>query len=45
MNRRAVLASMLNRNRELGLITTAPAVLNAIATSFAADFQRGKQWT
>jgi phosphatidylserine/phosphatidylglycerophosphate/cardiolipin synthase-like enzyme len=32
----------LDRNRELGLITSNPAVLAAIARTFAGDFKRGK---
>jgi cardiolipin synthase A/B len=34
----------LNSNRELGLIISTPSVLSAIATAFAADFQRGTHW-
>jgi cardiolipin synthase A/B len=34
-------STSLNRNRELGLITSTPAILSAIATTFAGDFQRG----
>jgi len=32
----------LDRNRELGLITSNPAILAAIARTFAGDFKRGK---
>ncbi|MDQ2815427.1 MAG: phospholipase D-like domain-containing protein [Actinomycetota bacterium] len=35
----------LNRNRELGLITSGPAVLSAIASTFATDFRNGKHWS
>jgi cardiolipin synthase len=35
-------STSLNRNRELGLITSSPAVLSAIASTFAADFRNGK---
>jgi cardiolipin synthase len=34
-------STSLTRNRELGLIVSTPSVLSAIATAFAADFQRG----
>jgi phosphatidylserine/phosphatidylglycerophosphate/cardiolipin synthase-like enzyme len=34
-------STSLNRNRELGIITSAPAILSAIAIAFAGDFQRG----
>jgi cardiolipin synthase A/B len=34
-------ATSLNKNRELGLITSAPPVLSAIAQVFSGDFQRG----
>jgi cardiolipin synthase A/B len=37
-------ATSLNSNRELGLITSDPAVLTAIASSFSADFARGTHW-
>jgi phosphatidylserine/phosphatidylglycerophosphate/cardiolipin synthase-like enzyme len=32
----------LDRNRELGLITSSPAILASIARTFAGDFKRGK---
>jgi phosphatidylserine/phosphatidylglycerophosphate/cardiolipin synthase-like enzyme len=35
----------LNENRELGLIISDHAVMAAIASTFAADFKNGKQWT
>ncbi len=35
----------LNQNRELGLITSGHAVMAAIASTFAADFQNGKKWS
>ena len=35
-------STSLDRNRELGLIVSDPAVLSAIASTFAADFQRGQ---
>ncbi|HLK73456.1 MAG TPA: phospholipase D-like domain-containing protein [Streptosporangiaceae bacterium] len=35
----------LDRNRELGLIISDPAVLSALARTFAADFQNGKHWS
>jgi cardiolipin synthase len=35
----------LNQNRELGLITSGHAVMPAIASTFAADFQNGKKWS
>jgi cardiolipin synthase len=38
-------STSLNRNRELGLITTTPSVLSAIATAFAGDFQHGTHWS
>jgi cardiolipin synthase A/B len=34
-------STSLNKNRELGLITSSPAILSAIASTFAGDFQRG----
>jgi phosphatidylserine/phosphatidylglycerophosphate/cardiolipin synthase-like enzyme len=37
-------STSLNRNRELGLITSEPAILTAIASTFAADFGRGRHW-
>lgn len=33
----------LNQNRELGLITTRPAIMTAIVHSFGADFAKGHQ--
>ncbi len=38
-------STSLNRNRELGLITSNSAVLSAMASTFAADFSRGTHWT
>jgi len=35
----------LNDNRELGLIVSDPAVLAAVARTFAADFRSGTHWT
>jgi len=35
-------STSLDRNRELGLIFSGPAVLSAMASTFAADFQRGQ---
>jgi cardiolipin synthase len=35
----------LNDNRELGLIISDPAVLSAVARTFAADFRNGTRWT
>jgi cardiolipin synthase len=37
-------STSLNRNRELGLITAAHAILASIARTFAADFARGRRW-
>jgi cardiolipin synthase len=37
-------STSLTRNRELGLVTTQPAILAAIARTFAADFARGRHW-
>ena len=37
-------STSLDRNRELGLIFSGPAVLSAIASTFAADFQRGQHF-
>jgi phosphatidylserine/phosphatidylglycerophosphate/cardiolipin synthase-like enzyme len=34
-------STSLNRNRELGILTSSPAILSAIASTFAGDFQRG----
>ena len=34
-------STSLNKNRELGIITSAPPVLSAIAQTFSGDFQRG----
>jgi cardiolipin synthase A/B len=36
-------STSLDRNRELGLIFSGPAVLSAIASTFAVDFQRGQR--
>jgi phosphatidylserine/phosphatidylglycerophosphate/cardiolipin synthase-like enzyme len=36
-------SASLSRNRELGLITSSPAILSAIASTFATDFQNGKR--
>jgi phosphatidylserine/phosphatidylglycerophosphate/cardiolipin synthase-like enzyme len=38
-------STSLNRNRELGLITSSPAVLSAIASTFTTDFRNGKGWS
>jgi cardiolipin synthase A/B len=38
-------STSLNDNRELGLISSDPAVLAAVARTFAADFQNGTHWT
>jgi phosphatidylserine/phosphatidylglycerophosphate/cardiolipin synthase-like enzyme len=38
-------STSLSRNRELGLITSSPAILSAIATTFAPDFRSGKQFS
>lgn len=38
-------STSLNRNRELGLITSRHAVLSSIARTFAADFRNGKHWS
>jgi cardiolipin synthase A/B len=38
-------STSLNRNRELGLITSSHAVMSAIASTFAADFGNGKHWS
>ena len=35
----------LDDNRELGLIISDPAVLSAMARTFAADFRNGQHWT
>jgi cardiolipin synthase len=37
-------STSLNRNRELGLIITTPAVLAAMAKTFAGDFSHGIAW-
>lgn len=37
-------STSLNHNRELGLIISDPAILSAIADSFAADFRNGTHW-
>jgi cardiolipin synthase A/B len=36
-------STSLNRNRELGLITSAPSILSAIVKVFASDFAKGHQ--
>jgi phosphatidylserine/phosphatidylglycerophosphate/cardiolipin synthase-like enzyme len=38
-------STSLNRNRELGLIVSGPAVLSSVARTFAADFRSGKHWS
>jgi phosphatidylserine/phosphatidylglycerophosphate/cardiolipin synthase-like enzyme len=38
-------STSLDRNRELGLVVSGPAVLAAIASTFAADFQRGQHFS
>ncbi len=38
-------STSLNRNRELGLITSSSAVLSAIASTFTTDFRNGKGWS
>lgn len=38
-------STSLNRNRELGLILSGPAVLSSVARTFAADFRSGKRWS
>jgi cardiolipin synthase len=38
-------STSLSRNRELGLITSAHAILASVARSFAADFRHGKHWS
>jgi phosphatidylserine/phosphatidylglycerophosphate/cardiolipin synthase-like enzyme len=38
-------STSLNRNRELGLIISSPAILTAIVSTFAADFRNGKHWS
>ena len=38
-------STSLNRNRELGLITSSSAAMSAIASTFAADFRNGKHFT
>jgi phosphatidylserine/phosphatidylglycerophosphate/cardiolipin synthase-like enzyme len=35
----------LNRNRQLGLITSDHKVMSSIAKTFAADFRNGKHWS
>jgi cardiolipin synthase len=37
-------ATSLDDNRELGLITSAPAILSSVARTFAADFAGGRRW-
>ena len=38
-------STSLNRNRELGLIISDPAVMSAMARTFAADFRNGTHFT
>jgi cardiolipin synthase A/B len=38
-------STSLDRNRELGLIVSDPAVLSAVASTFATDFQRGQHFS
>src|SRR5262249_17779720 len=38
-------STSLNRNRELGLILSGPAVLSSVARTFAADFRAGQRWS
>jgi phosphatidylserine/phosphatidylglycerophosphate/cardiolipin synthase-like enzyme len=38
-------STSLNRNRELGLITSDQQVMSSIAKTFAADFRNGKHWS
>ena len=38
-------STSLNRNRELGLITSNQKVLSAIAATFAGDYRTGKHWS
>ena len=38
-------STSLNRNRELGLITSSQKVLSAIARTFAGDYRNGKHWS
>jgi cardiolipin synthase A/B len=38
-------ATSLNRNRELGLITSNQKVLSAIASTFAGDYRNGRHWS
>ena len=38
-------STSLNRNRELGLITSNQKVLSAIAATFAHDYRNGKHWS
>ena len=38
-------STSLNRNRELGLITSNQKVLSAIALTFAGDYRHGKHWS
>ncbi len=37
-------STSLNDNRELGLITSAPAILASVAKTFTGDFAKGKHW-
>jgi len=38
-------STSLNRNRELGVITSDDAVMSSVARTFAADFRHGKHWS
>ena len=38
-------STSLDRNRELGLITSGHPALAAVASTFGADFRDGKQWS
>jgi phosphatidylserine/phosphatidylglycerophosphate/cardiolipin synthase-like enzyme len=38
-------ATSLDRNRELGIITSNRKVLVSIATTFASDYRRGTRWS
>jgi len=38
-------STSLNRNRELGLITSNQKVLSAIARTFAGDYRKGQHWS
>ena len=39
------LRTSLENNRELGLISSDPAVLSAMARTFTADFRNGQHWS